>query len=224
MDRGPALASELETQALDLFAEDQRLVLLVNHHPEPSRCSMGPSWQGGDAHRRMSTRLYQAMVGYDADPAETGSKIDVIGESSTSSTATSILPHRRVLVRHVVGSRKDVDRASRCSTRSRRPAGVGDDWRKLIQLPRRRGPDQAQFEKNILFASPSPKSAVDPTIRSPVVGIDTPSFVVDLFVRPQRRPRQTAAVTAKRDPRPPPMNHRGQRGRYPLGVRLRSGR
>ncbi|MGH9271823.1 MAG: M14 family metallopeptidase, partial [Ilumatobacteraceae bacterium] len=190
--RGPAPASEPETQALDALFGQITPEFLVNYHSAAELLLYGLGWQV--ATPSPDDVIYEAMAGDDANPAVPGYDPDISAELYTTNGDTDS---------HMQEAHKTLGFTPEMSTCEAASNSVeGDPWEAEdcgsgFEFPDDEALIQAEFEKNIPFALAVAESAYDPDDPVSVVGRDTPYFVVDSFDVSYGDPQQVA-VTAKR--------------------------
>ncbi|WP_109210281.1 MULTISPECIES: M14 family metallopeptidase [Microbacterium] len=191
--RGPAPASEPETQALDGLFADVTPEFLVNYHSAAELLLHGIGWQV--ATPSPDDVIYEAMVGDDADPAVPGYDPDLSAELYTTNGDTD--SHAQ----EAYGTLGFTPEMATCESASN--SVPDDEWEADACESGFNFPDdeeliQAEFEKNIPFALAVAESAKDPNDPVSVVGRDAEDFRVDSFSVSYGDP-QTVAVWAKRD-------------------------
>jgi hypothetical protein len=191
--RGPAPASEPETQALDGLFADLTAEFLVNYHSAAELLLHGIGWQV--ATPSPDDVIYEAMVGDDADPAVPGYDPDISAELYTTNGDTD------THAQEAYGTLGFTPEMATCESASN--SVPDDEWEAEDCASGFNFPDdedliQAEFEKNIPFALAVAESAKDPNDPVSVVGRDAEDFRVDSFSVSYGDP-QTVAVWAKRD-------------------------
>lgn len=190
--RGPAPASEPETQALDnLFAEITP-EFLINYHSAAELLLHGIGWQV--ATPSPDDVIYEAMVGDDENPAVEGYDPDISAELYTTNGDTD------THMQEAYGTLGFTPEMATCQSAS--AVDPDDEWDPAacesgFNFPDDEGLIQAEFEKNVPFALAVAASAPDPDDPVSVVGRDTEDFRVDSFTVSYGDP-QPVAVTAKR--------------------------
>ncbi|WP_341997973.1 immune inhibitor A [Microbacterium sp. LWH7-1.2] len=205
--RGPAPASEPETQALDGLFAALTPEFLVNYHSAAELLLHGIGWQV--ATPSPDDVIYEAMVGDDADPAIPGYDPDLSAELYTTNGDTD--SHAQ----EAYGTLGFTPEMGTCESASN--SVPGDQWEASdcesgFNFPADEGLIQAEFEKNIPFALAVAESAKDPNDPVSVVGRDAEDFRVDSFSVSYGDP-QTVAVWAKHDLQKKQMNYRINGGR-----------
>jgi len=205
--RGPAPASEPETQALDALARRVGFEFLVNYHSAAELLLYGTGWQ-------VSTPgpddvLYEAMAGDDAAPAVPGYDPDISAELYTTNGDTD------THITESYGTLGFTPEMSTCAAAS--AANPDDQWEpdacgSVFEFPDDEALIQAEFEKNIPFALSVAESASDPENPVSVVGRAAEDFRVDSF-DVSYGASQTVAVVAKRSLRKVRLNYRIDGGR-----------
>jgi hypothetical protein len=205
--RGPAPASEPETQAMiDLFARTTP-EFFINYHSAAELLLYGVGWQV--ATPSPDDVIYEAMAGDDAHPAVPGYDPDIGAELYV--TNGEFDSH----MQEAFGALGFTPEMSTCQTASAlKPDDEWDpdDCESVFHFPDDEALIQAEFEKNIPFALSVAKSAVDPDDPVSVLGIDTPDFRIDSFAVSYGDP-QTVAVVAKRALSDLKLNYRINGGR-----------
>ncbi len=190
--RGPAPASEPETQAMDGLLRRIGFSFHVNYHSAAELLLYGTGWQV--ATPTPDDVVYEALVGDDANPAVPGYDPDISAELYTTNGETTEHAHE------AYGTLAFTPEMATCQTASAvdpDDAFEPGDCRSVFNFPDSEPLIQAEFEKNIPFALSVAASAADPDDPASVVGRTTPDFVVDSFAVSYGDP-QTVAVTAKR--------------------------
>jgi len=200
--RGPAPASEPETQALDGLFADLTPEFLVNYHSAAELLLHGIGWQV--ATPSPDDVIYEAMVGDDADPAVPGYDPDISAELYTTNGDTD--SHAQ----EAYGTLGFTPEMATCESASN--SVPDDEWEAIdcdsgFNFPDDEELIQAEFEKNIPFALAVAESAKDPDDPVSVVGRDAEDFRVDSFSVSYGDP-QTVAVWAKRDLQKMALNYR----------------
>ncbi len=190
--RGPAPASEPETQALEALFARITPEFLINYHSAAELLLHGIGWQV--ATPSPDDVLYEAMVGDDADPAVPGYDPDISAELYTTNGDTD--SH----LQDAYGTLGFTPEMATCESASE--SDPDDQWEQAdcnsgFEFPDDEALVQSEFERNIPFALAVAGSADDPDDPISVVGRDNPDFVVDSFDVSYGDP-QTVAVTAKR--------------------------
>jgi len=190
--RGPAPASEPETQALDGLMDSIGFEFLINYHSAAELLLWGTGWQVSTP--TPDDAIYEAMTGDDADPAVPGYDPDISAELYTTNGETTEHAHS------TYDTLAFTPEMSTCQTVSE--ADPGDEWEpedcgSVFHFPDDEGLIQAEFEKNLPFALATAQSARRPADPVSVVGRTTPDFVVDSFPVSYGAP-QPVAVTARR--------------------------
>ena len=191
--RGPAPASEPETQALDGLMSRVGFEFLINYHSAAELLLYGTGWQV--ATPSPDDVLYETLAGDDADPAVPGYDPDISAELYTTNGETT--EHAQ----EVYGTLAFTPEMSTCQTASAVDPDdefVPEDCESVFNFPDSEPLIQAEFEKNIPFALAVARSAQDPSNPASVVGRTAPDFVLDPFTVSYGTP-QTVAVTARRD-------------------------
>ncbi|KAF2414531.1 hypothetical protein B1729_04700 [Microbacterium sp. B35-04] len=191
--RGPAPASEPETQALDGLFADLTAQFLVNYHSAAELLLHGIGWQV--ATPSPDDVIYEAMVGDDANPAVPGYDPDISAELYTTNGDTD------THAQEAYGTLGFTPEMATCESASN--SVPDDEWEAAdcdsgFNFPDDEDLIQAEFEKNIPFALAVAESAKDPNDPVSVVGRDAEDFRVDSFAVSYGDP-QTVAVWAKRD-------------------------
>jgi hypothetical protein len=191
--RGPAPASEPETQALDGLFADLTAEFLVNYHSAAELLLHGIGWQV--ATPSPDDVIYEAMVGDDAHPAVPGYDPDISAELYTTNGDTD------THAQEAYGTLGFTPEMATCESASN--SVPDDEWEAEdcdsgFNFPDDEDLIQAEFEKNIPFALAVAESAKDPNDPVSVVGRDAEDFRVDSFSVSYGDP-QTVAVWAKRD-------------------------
>jgi hypothetical protein len=205
--RGPAPASEPETQALDGLMDRIRFEFLINYHSAAELLLYGTGWQV--ATPTPDDVIYEALAGDDADPAVPGYDPDISAELYTTNGETT--EHAQ----EAYGTLAFTPEMSTCQTASAvdpDDAFLPEDCESVFNFPDSEPLIQAEFEKNIPFALAVARSAKDPSHPVSVVGRDVPDFVLDPFTVSYGSP-QTVAVTARRDLRDLELRYRVDGGR-----------
>jgi hypothetical protein len=205
--RGPAPASEPETQALDGLMERIRFDFLVNYHSAAELLLYGVGWQV--ATPTPDDVIYEAMAGDDADPAVPGYDPDISAELYTTNGETT--EHAQ----EAYGTLAFTPEMATCQTASAadpEDAFEPDACESVFHFPDSEPLVAAEFEKNVPFALAVAASAEDPSDPVSVVGRDVPDFVLDPFTVSYGSP-QTVAVTARRDLRDLELHYRIDGGR-----------
>ncbi|MGK5110722.1 MULTISPECIES: M14 family zinc carboxypeptidase [unclassified Geodermatophilus] len=200
--RGPAPASEPETQALDGLMRRIGFEFLVNYHSAAELLLYGTGWQV--ATPTPDDVLYEAMAGDDANPAVAGYDPDISAELYTTNGETT--EHAQ----QVYGTLAFTPEMSTCQTASGAdPADPfePDACASVFEFPDSEPLVQAEFAKNLPFALAVARSAQDPSHPVSVVGRTVPDFVLDPFTVSYGSP-QTVAVTARRDLRTLDLRYR----------------
>ena len=174
--RGPAPASEPETQAFDAFLADLDAEFLVNYHSAAELLLYGVGWQV--ATPTPDDVLYEAMAGDDDNPAIPGYDPDISAELYTTNGDTDF--HAQV----AYGTLGFTPEMSTCQTAS--AADPDDEWEpedcgSVFEFPDNEELVQAEFEKNLPFALAVAESAKDPADPVSVVGRRAEDFRVDAF-------------------------------------------
>ncbi|MET0458448.1 MAG: M14 family zinc carboxypeptidase [Ilumatobacteraceae bacterium] len=192
--RGPDALSEPEDQALDdLFA---RITpeFMINYHSAAELLLYGLGWQVSTP--SPDDVIYEAMAGDDViGSAIPGYDPDISAELYTTNGDTD--SH----MQEVYGTLGFTPEMSTCETASAKyddDAFEPEDCESGFNFPDDERLIQEEFTTNIPFALAVAESAADPDDPVSVLGIDTPTFVVDSFAVSSGDP-QTVAVTAKRD-------------------------
>src|SRR5688500_2098645 len=191
--RGPAPASEPETQALDGLMARIGFEFLINYHSAAELLLYGTGWQV--ATPTPDNVIYEALAGDDANPAVPGYDPDISAELYTTNGETT--EHAE----EAYGTLAFTPEMSTCQTASAvDPADefLPEDCESVFHFPDSEALIQAEFEKNIPFALAVARSAQDPSDPVSVVGRTAPDFVLDTFGVSYGTP-QTVAVTARRD-------------------------
>ena len=190
--RGPAPASEPETQALDGLMSRVDFEFQINYHSAAELLLWGTGWQV--ATPTPDDAIYQAMSGDDADPAVPGYDPDISAELYTTNGETTEHAHA------TYGTLAFTPEMSTCETVSNAVPDdewVADDCASVFHFPDDEELIQAEFEKNVPFALATARSARDPDDPVSVVGRQAPDFVVDSFPVSYGDP-QPVAVEARR--------------------------
>ncbi|MFE5407831.1 M14 family zinc carboxypeptidase [Microbacterium sp. NPDC056569] len=200
--RGPAPASEPETQALDGLFASVTPEFLVNYHSAAELLLHGIGWQV--ATPSPDDVIYEAMVGDDENPAVPGYDPDISAELYTTNGDTD--SHAQ----EAYGTLGFTPEMATCESASN--SVPDDEWEAEDCESGFNFPDdeeliQTEFEKNIPFALAVAESAKDPNDPVSVVGRDAEDFRVDTFSVSYGDP-QTVAVWAKRDLTKMEMNYR----------------
>ena len=205
--RGPAPASEPETQALDGLFKKVTPQFLVNYHSAAELLLHGIGWQVSTP--SPDDVIYEAMVGDDADPAVPGYDPDISAELYTTNGDTD------THAQEAYGTLGFTPEMGTCESASN---SIPDDqWEAAdcdsgFNFPDDEGLIQTEFEKNIPFALAVAESAKDPNDPVSVVGRDAEDLRVDAFSVSYGNP-QPVAVWAKRDLLLKVMNYRVNGGR-----------
>ncbi|MET0860437.1 MAG: M14 family zinc carboxypeptidase [Microbacterium sp.] len=191
--RGPAPASEPETQAMDGLFAKLTPQFFVNYHSAAELLLHGIGWQV--ATPSPDDVIYEAMVGDDATPAIPGYDPDISAELYTTNGDTD------AHAQEAYGTLGFTPEMGTCESVSN--LYPDDEWEAADCESGFNFPDdeeliQAEFEKNIPFALAVAESAKDPNDPVSVVGRDAEDFRVDSFAVSYGDP-QTVAVWAKRD-------------------------
>ncbi|WP_082492107.1 M14 family metallopeptidase [Leifsonia sp. Root4] len=190
--RGPAPASEPETQALDGLFKRLTPEFFINYHSASELLLHGVGWQV--ATPSPDDVIYEAMVGDDQNPAVPGYDPDISAELYTTNGDTD--SH----MQEAYGTLGFTPEMTTCETVS---DSIPDDaWESSdclsgFNFPDDEGLIQAEFEKNVPFALAVAESALDPDDPVSVVNRDAPDFQVDSFTVSYGDP-QPVAVVAKR--------------------------
>jgi hypothetical protein len=200
--RGPAPASEPETQALDGLMQRVGFEFLVNYHSAAELLLYGTGWQV--ATPTPDDVVYAAMAGDDATPAVPGYDPDLSAELYTTNGETT--EHAQ----QAYGTLAFTPEMSTCQTVSAADPGDAfepDACGSVFEFPDSEPLVQAEFEKNLPFALAVARSAPDPSNPVSVVGRTVPDFVLDPFPVSYGTP-QPVAVTARRDLGDLALHHR----------------
>ncbi len=205
--RGPAPASEPETQALDGLMRRVGFEFFVNYHSAAELILYGTGWQV--ATPTPDDVIYEALAGDDAEPAVPGYDPDISAELYTTNGETTEHAHE------AYGTLSFTPEMATCQSAS--AVDPGDAFEpaaceSVFNFPDSEPLIQAEFEKNIPFALSVARSAADPANPVSAVGRTTPDFVVDSFAVSYGDP-QTVAVTARRSIRALDMRYRINGGR-----------
>ena len=205
--RGPAPASEPETQALDGLMDRVGFEFQINYHSAAELLLWGTGWQV--ATPTPDDAIYEAMSGDDGNPAVPGYDPDISAELYTTNGETTEHAHA------TYGTLAFTPEMSTCQTAS--DADPDDEWEagdcgSVFHFPDDEELIQAEFEKNVPFAIATAQSARDPDDPVSVVGLGAPDFVVDSFDVSYGDP-QPVAVTARRAQLFRWMNYRINGGR-----------
>ena len=215
--RGPAPASEPETQALDGLMRRIGFAFQINYHSAAELLLYGVGWQV--ATPTPDDLLYETLAGDDANPAVPGYDPDIAAELYTTNGETTEHAHNRY------GTLAFTPEMATCETASAADpddAYAPEDCESVFNFPDSEALVQAEFEKNIPFALAVARSAPDPDDPVSVVGRTAPDFAVDSFAVSYGDP-QPVAVTARRDLRNLAMNYSDQRRARPTPCRSASG-
>ena len=205
--RGPAPASEPETQALDGLLARVGFEFLINYHSAAELLLYGTGWQV--ATPTPDDVLYEVMAGDDANPAVPGYDPDISAELYTTNGETT--EHAQ----EAYGTLAFTPEMSTCQTASAVDPDdefLPEDCESVFHFPDSEPLIQAEFEKNIPFALAVARSAQDPSRPESVVDRTAPDFVIDPFAVSYGTP-QTVAVTARRDLRELELHFRIDGGR-----------
>lgn len=190
--RGPAPASEPETQALDGLFADLTPEFLVNYHSAAELLLYGIGWQV--ATPSPDDVIYEAMAGDDANPAVPGYDPDISAELYTTNGDTDT--HMQEAY-GTLGFTPEMATCEAASDSVPDDQWLAEDCESGFHFPDDESLIQAEFEKNIPFALAVAESALDPDDPVSVVGRDAADFVVDSFTVSYGDP-QPVAVVAKR--------------------------
>ncbi len=205
--RGPAPASEPETQALDGLMRRLSPEFMINYHSAAELLLYGTGWQV--ATPTPDDLLYETLAGDDANPAVAGYDPDISAELYTTNGETTEHMHE------TYGTLAYTPEMSTCQTASAvdpDDAFEPDACESVFNFPDSEVLVQAEFEKNLPFALSVARSAADPDEPVSVVGRTAPDFAVDTFSVSYGDP-QTVAVTANRDIRNLQLRYRIAGGR-----------
>jgi hypothetical protein len=205
--RGPAPASEPETQALDRLVKRITPEFLVNYHSAAELLLHGIGWQV--ATPSADDVLYEAMVGDDATPAIPGYDPDISAELYTTNGDTDSHMQERYAT---LGFTPEMGTCESASAVDPDDPYEPEDCGSGFEFPDDETLVAAEFRKNVPFALAVARSAADPDDPVSVVGIDSPNFVVDSFDVSYGDP-QEVAVTAKQALRQLTMEYRVNGGR-----------
>ncbi|SFS17830.1 Immune inhibitor A peptidase M6 [Microbacterium sp. cf046] len=200
--RGPAPASEPETQAIDALFAKVTPEFLVNYHSAAELLLHGIGWQV--ATPSPDDVIYEAMVGDDATPAIAGYDPDISAELYTTNGDTD--SHTQEAY-GTLGFTPEMGTCESASDVYPDDEWFAEDCESGFNFPDDEGLIQAEFEKNIPFALAVAESAKDPNDPVSVVGRDAEDFRLDSFTVSYGDP-QTVAVWAKRDLLAKFMNYR----------------
>lgn len=190
--RGPAPASEPETQALDGLFADITPEFLVNYHSAAELLLYGIGWQV--ATPSPDDVIYEAMVGDDANPAVPGYDPDISAELYTTNGDTDT--HMQAAY-GTLGFTPEMATCEAASDAIPDDQWLAEDCESGFNFPDDEGLIQAEFEKNVPFALAVAESALDPDDPVSVVNRDAENFRVDSFTVSYGDP-QPVAVVAKR--------------------------
>lgn len=190
--RGPAPASEPETQAMDDLFADLTPEFLVNYHSAAELLLYGIGWQV--ATPSPDDVIYEAMAGDDATPAVPGYDPDISAELYTTNGDTD--SHMQEAY-GTLGFTPEMATCEAASDSVPDDQWFAEDCESGFHFPDDEALIRAEFEKNIPFALAVAESALDPDDPVSVVGRDAPDFVVDSFDVSYGDP-QPVAVVAKR--------------------------
>ena len=205
--RGPAPASEPETQALDAFMARMRFTFFVNYHSAAELLLYGTGWQVDTP--TPDDVISEALAGDDANPAVPGYDPDISAELYTTNgdTDTHMTENYGTL-----GFTPEMSTCEAASDSVPDDEWVAEDCGSGFEFPDDEELVQAEFEKNVPFALSVAESADDPDDPESVVGRDTPNFIVDSFDVSYGSP-QTVAMVAKRALKDKRMHYRINGGR-----------
>ncbi|MET0725070.1 MAG: M14 family zinc carboxypeptidase [Leifsonia sp.] len=190
--RGPAPASEPETQALDSLFAKLTPEFFINYHSASELLLHGIGWQV--ATPSPDDVIYEAMVGDDANPAVPGYDPDISAELYTTNGDTD--SH----MQEAYGTLGFTPEMTTCETVSDSVPDdqwEADDCLSVFNFPDDEGLIQAEFEKNVPFALAVAESALDPDDPVSVVDREAEDIQVDGFAVSYGDPQPVAAV-AKR--------------------------
>ncbi|AWB96350.1 zinc carboxypeptidase [Agromyces badenianii] len=210
--RGPAPASEPETQALDSLFARITPEFFVNYHSAAELLLHGLGWQV--ATPSPDDVIYEAMVGDDANPAVPGYDPDISAELYVTNGDTD--GH----MQEAYGSLGFTPEMATCESASESipdDQWEADDCESGFNFPDDEGLIQAEFEKNVPFALSVAESALDPNDPVSVVDREAADFTVDSF-DVSYGDSQPVAVVAKRDLIAKFMNYRINGGRSQLAL------
>ncbi|MGH8826055.1 MAG: M14 family zinc carboxypeptidase, partial [Jiangellaceae bacterium] len=190
--RGPAPASEPETQALDAFAARVGFEFFVNYHSAAELLLYGTGWQVSTP--TPDDIIYEAMAGDDATPAVPGYDPDISAELYTTNGDTDT---HMTAAYGTLGFTPEMSTCEAASNVDPNDEWVAADCGSGFEFPDDEVLVQGEFEKNIPFAISVAESATDPDDPASVVGRTAEDFRVDSFDVSYGDP-QTVAVTAKR--------------------------
>jgi Zinc carboxypeptidase/Immune inhibitor A peptidase M6 len=190
--RGPAPASEPETQALDGLFADITPEFFVNYHSAAQLLLYGIGWQV--ATPSPDDVIYEAMAGDDANPAVPGYDPDISAELYTTNGDTDT--HMQAAY-GTLGFTPEMSTCEAASDSVPDDEWLAEDCESGFHFPDDEALIQAEFEKNIPFALAVAESALDPDDPVSVVGRDAEDFRVDSFTVSYGDP-QPVAVVAKR--------------------------
>jgi hypothetical protein len=192
--RGPAPASEPETQALDRFMSRIGFEFMVNYHSAAELLLYGVGWQV--ATPTPDDRVYEALAGTDENPAVPGYDPDISAELYTTNGETTD---------HVQAAFDTLAFTPELDTCKSATLFFDDDeWepsycddKSVFEFPDDEELVQFAFEKNLPFALAVAGSASDPDDPVSPVGLEAQNFYIDAFEVSYGDP-QTVAVEAKR--------------------------
>ncbi|WP_022893798.1 M14 family metallopeptidase [Agromyces subbeticus] len=210
--RGPAPASEPETQALDSLFDRITPEFLINYHSAAELLLHGIGWQV--ATPSPDDVIYEAMVGDDANPAVPGYDPDISAELYVTNGDTD--SH----MQEAHGTLGFTPEMATCESAS--DSVPDDEWEAADCESGFNFPDdeeliQTEFEKNVPFALSVAESALDPNDPVSVVDREAADFTVDTF-DVSYGDSQPVAVVAKRDLLAKFMSYRINGGRTQVAL------
>ncbi|GAA4986517.1 M14 family zinc carboxypeptidase [Kineococcus glutinatus] len=200
--RGPAPASEPETQALDALVARLTPQFLVNYHSAAELLLHGVGWQVDTP--SPDDVIYEAMVGDDAEPAVPGYDPDLSAELYTTNGDTDFHAQE---AHGTLGFTPEMSTCEAASASDPDDAWEPEACGSGFEFPDDEALVQAEFEKNVPFALAVARSAPHPDEPVSVVGRTAEDFRVDTFSVSHGDP-QTVAVVAKRSLDDVTLNYR----------------
>lgn len=178
--RGPAPASEPETQALDGLLAEIDFAFQVNYHSAAELLLYGVGWQV--ATPSPDDIVYETLAGDDEDPAVIGYDPDISAELYTTNGETTEHAHGAYGTLAYTPELDTCDSAEEIFPDDEfGETYCEDNGRSVFEFPDDEELVQAVFEKNLDFAVSIAASAADPANPRSSLDRKAPDFVVDAF-------------------------------------------